>query len=62
MKSWGYEEMCLYEIFAVWKLWIFAFKISSFSLPGCCVSVIDITFTAAGIWHLKHRSVLFMSN
>ena len=42
--------------------YVFVFKISSFSLPGCCINVIDITFTAACIRHLKHNSVLLMSN
>ena len=41
--------MCLQEIFAMWKLRVFVFKISSFSLPRCCISVINITFTAAGM-------------
>ena len=29
----------------MWKLWALAFEISCFSFSGCCIRVIDITFT-----------------
>ena len=50
MKSWGCEEICLEEILAVCKLWVFVFKISCFSLPVCYINVVDVTFTAADTW------------